>query len=332
MVKREDIEEIVSDVINDFYGINTKCSIIKSSPYYAQALEMSEKYGLKLSKCTKTQLRFKDEGHVNPQNNRITSTELRFDDMLMNKHIDFTNENEDIEEGVYSIDTILGYYDNMPSNLKNYVGLMDFVDTNDPNHSTVYDPNLRRENVVYITNDAYIGKTYYNTDTHNLERIMAHEMGHCMDYGQLNSEDKSFIKKVYEGDESIMNQESLDWFKSVVLPKTHVHSGNGGFSEAVHHDAEDKGVDVVDVIPSTYAKMYYYDNEGDVNELGEHFAETVSMVSFRDKVDKGNARITTGSPILASLGIGDELDYDKYMGDIGSMRSVGYVEGLLFND
>ena len=88
MVELEDIKEIVSATIDEYYQLDNKCSIIKSSPYYAQALEMSEKYGLRLKKCTRNQLRFEDTGHTNPLNDRIKSTEIRFDGMLDNPHID----------------------------------------------------------------------------------------------------------------------------------------------------------------------------------------------------------------------------------------------------
>lgn len=324
MVRVEDIQEVISSTINEYYGLDNKCSIIKSSPYYQQALEMSEKYGLKLKKCTRDQLRFEDTGHTNPLNENITSTEIRFDGMLGEGHIDFTNSGDDIENGVYTMDTVLGYYDSMPYNLKCGTGLITFTQEEASNHSVCYDPFLRKENVIHMTMDTYEGG---RDEDFSMERIMAHEMGHCLEFGQLDSNDKNIIKKAMV--DGMLTFEEQEYMMNVTIPKTHMYSGDGGvFKEAVLQEAGSYD-EVGSVIQSAYATGYYLTTMDSNCELGEHFAETVSMVSFKDKGDKGNAKLNTSSVLGSMLGLKNIIDYDTFYDGSKQTDSINVVEGLL---
>lgn len=350
MVSKKEIERIITETIQDYNTLNTKCSIIKSSPYYQQAVAMSEKYGLKLKKCTKTQLRFEETGHINPLNDRITSTEIRFDNMLNDGHIDFTNEHEDKKNGIYSMDTLLGYYSTMPFNLKSSVGAMVFEPTDEANHSAIYDPYIRKENVVTITNEAY--RTDVGEDW-NPERIMAHEMGHCLEMGQLTEEERRIfgqnLKKLDNGDDSYDDV----FFEEKILPKMHIYSRDiidaeeyaDSFGEDVpYFDDYEIGIfaeaqqSSIGGIPSKYGSDFkYLNNYTPSVRYSEHFAETVSMISFRDKEDKSNAKMRcVPNPYREDTVV---TDYDQFLtGKLPNQymtvpkSSYSVVEKLLFGD
>lgn len=332
MVKLEDIQEIINNIINEYYGLNIKCSIIKSSPYYQVALAMSEKYGLRIKKCTRTQLRFEDNtNHYNPLNDKITSTELRFDELINetngeNKYVNLFNGELNEREN-FTLDQLLGYYDSMPQPLKNGVSLITFEPTGVAPHSFAYEPPLRKENIIHITNEALKD----NNPPYTLERVMAHEMAHCLEMSQLNSRDKNIFKKIYEGEED-MSQEDTRYFYEVIQNKMYTYSKpNGLFGEAVeqeyHEDYNNFGVvNREDLIHSTYAENYYYNNMGEVNRFSEHFAETVSVLSFRDRENKNDAMIGGGE-----FGE-DSISYYEYVLEGGQVRSIPVVEELLYGN
>ena len=105
------------------------------------------------------------------------------------------------------------------------------------------------------------------------------------------------------------------------------------FGSAVR--SEGGGTVDYDTIQSAYAKGHYLQKGmsptvGDTVGLSEHLAETVSMVSFKNKSDKGNAKITTGSLMDLMLGLGGEIiDYDTYVGSGVQKESIPVVEKLL---
>ena len=335
MVSREQIEEIINETIKEYNILSIKCSIIKSSPFYPEAIRLSEKYGLKLKKCTRDQLRFEDLNHINPLNDRITSTELRFDDMLEwdGDEIHFTDTDEDQSNGVYSLDSILGFYDSMPQNLKNGTGLIVFQDINNVNNSTIYDTELNRENVVHITLDAYDSS---HGETGNMERVMAHEMGHCFEMGQLNDENIQFIKRIFKNGQATDNltDEDLDYFNNVIQPIMHTYSKpTGVFGERVLRETSINGGnptdpnDVIKTIQSSYGRHSFLMSDGLSNDcFAEHFAETLSIVSFRDKSNKDSARINCDGNLFFP---GEVKGFDEYVKEDMSSK---VAEELLFED
>lgn len=320
MVNKDKIREIVDYTISEYYGLTHKCSIIKSSPYYSNAIRLSEKYGLKIKRCTRTELRFEDLNHKNPLNDKITSTELRFDGMLDSDKINLFDDNHN--KGKYTLDEVLGFYTSMPTGLKNGTGLIVFDDSSNQNYSIIYDPNLRRENVVHMTSYAYKDNPNFN-----FERIMAHEMGHCLEMGQLTSSEKSVVRKLANGE--LLDYKENRIFIDGVLPKIHTYSRRGGvFAEAVDMDSDVGGLPVEYMIRSAYARNYYAQNWDDDNcSLGEHFAETVSVVSFRDKEDKINAILDCGDDTTLL-----NLTYNEYVYEGGQVESIPVVEDLLFGE
>ena len=317
MIDKEIILKSLDDAI-------LKCGIIKSSPYYRTALKMSEKYGLKIKRCTKKELRFVDEGHVNPLNESITSTELRFDEMLDNDgQISFDNKSYESE---YTLDDILGYYSSMPEPLKNRVGLIVFEDNFEDNRSTMYSPKYKRDNVITITNKAYNsinvqyddeGDEYYDVeDTMHMERILAHEMGHCFEFQKLDDLEKSVARKIINGSE---NEKDNIIFYENILPKMHTYSKKDGvFGKAVFSEAEKEGKSIEDMILSGYAKKYFLGNSenrgSEYNRLAEHFAETVSVLSFKNKPKKyAKFKGDSGSLISYFLGLSKDVGYDDVL-------------------
>lgn len=318
MVDKEDIEKVLNDIFHE-YGLETKCSIIKSSPYYEQALEMSEKYGLKLKKCTRDQLRFEDLNHHNPLNEDITSTEIRFDGMLNSDKIDFTNSTD----SKYTMENILGTYDAMPEELKNRTGIIAFEDMDWSPHSAIYLPQYRKENAIVITNEAYTDE-----ETMQMGRIMAHEMGHCFEFGKLNDDEKACVRRMLN--ENVAEGDMEIWMNGI-YPKSHLYSMEGGvFADAVHSDASSRGVDELSVITSDYAKVHYLEHQnkpgGQYHMFGEDFADTVSMVATPNR-SEAKVDSTRGDILDMLFGEPETIGFDEFKAN--QPKSVAVVEDLL---
>ena len=329
MVDKKYINNIIDYTVNEYYGLNNKCMIVKSSIYYDNAVALCEKYGLKLKQCTNDHLRFEETGHNNPLNEDITSTELRFDSMLHQdglRNINFIDDYSDHENELYSLDEILGYFTSMPLNLKSGVGLMVFDDDDAPNHSVIYDPNLRRDNVVHITNDAYKGFTKYNGDvTHNPERIMGHEMGHCFEYSKLTGDEKQIVRKALNREPLTAQEKGI--LMGNIIEKINTYSTmNGLFYNAVMSETNNRPLRG---IQTPYAQQSFMTSFDDgMDGLSEHFAESVSVVAFRDKTDKSNCQINTASLSEAFMGVSKNVGYDKYVSK--QPQSSKVLEDLLF--
>ena len=93
-----------------------------------------------------------------------------------------------------------------------------------------------------------------------------------------------------------------------IIPKMHTYSRKGGkFWSACEKQANGWGMDMF--IPSGYASYYYQTHEDNPNlSLGEHFAETVSVVSFKNKESKNNATLLYDY----HQGETDVVDYDDF--------------------
>lgn len=165
--------------------------------------------------------------------------------------IDFSNSNH----GIYNINDVLTYYDNMPSLMKYDVKNIKFSEFGGSSYCDQYG-NVTISSMVYgqgandpkITDENGIAKAY------NMQRVMYHECGHAVEFSVLRNHNFR-----------ISNTKDYNYAMNM----------NNSF------------------FASNYSEDYFFKTNsfyGEYNNANvEDFAETMAMVAFDDIKDKHNS-------------------------------------------
>lgn len=327
----DDILKSVEDEIN-------KCNnVLKGSKYYKVANEVCEKYGYKLKKCKDTELVIEDEEHT---------TLFDFTKFLERTDlIDFTGENT---ESKYSLDEIMGFYDDVPIPLKDSTNCIYFDNvvfdqkkydegdmeqfhikwsSKDVTCTKIYDSDYKMQNVIKITPMVFRDDM---GDWWNFERCFTHEMVHCLDMPKWTDEQ---LKLVHKGETRVSTHQKMtddEYHEYYELRMEHGYNYSeydSEFEKLVEKDKEyQKQNGYSTELVSYYAEDSYNSPFNtpinSKSRLAEHFAEMGSIVSFKNQKDKTNAKTCMSDGTILTY----EDIKERYP------NSFKYIEDIMYNN
>lgn len=243
--------------------------------------DMAERWGLEVSinskgkrEIGKSQFSLWDDKH---------KTLLRLNKLVKHQDwIDFTNNGN----GAYDLDTVLEYYDSMPTRMKDATGGILFETFMGASYNTGYDGQYDIVNPVVISGIPFAFKEYEKST--NLQTTMYHEAGHaCADVLPKDVIDvlkKSSVKKNgYDKSKLTTDAERQiydDYFNTTKYdyPVSNTKEYDDGMSKNKVMFASEYG-------ENSFLRF------GGSRRREEDLAETLSIVAFKNINDKSNAKI-----------------------------------------
>ena len=295
-------------ILKSFNEVIDKCNVLKGSKYYASANNISERFGLTLSKCSDKELVFKDTKN---------DTVLDFSGFLdRNDLINFDGEEMD---SMFSLEDIIGFYNNASDVLKKGTNLIHFenyvFDEENYNPSDMEQFHIKHKGLYntaskFWDNDNNVQKSIRITPKifdksldvegeWNVERCILHEMFHCLDYKSLNKRQRDLMRRGNGGKPPLTKDEHKEFYELYSNKRNQMsYSVDEGFEEAVNKDMDfQRSKGLTPSLVSNYAISFYDNSLTDV-KLSENFADIGSVVAFKDRDDKSNAKLRLGDETL----------------------------------
>lgn len=262
---------------------------------------MSERWGLEVSVDEKgkreigqTKFRFWDARH---------GTIINLDKMVKQQYeINFTNNPDypaNSRESVYTLDEVLGAYNELDSGVKTNLGELIFDMQKGASYCDVYNPKSDMFNVVRISSMIY--NNHYG-DT-SLKRILNHECGHAGE-ANFSKEQMDVLRKAYNpkngkySPSRLSNNRELEVFNDFV-DNQKIYRNQFSYSKE-YRDAMDKN-------KLHYASHYSSTYGYSANSWIEDYAETMSAVSYRNSPNKEDFKIRYPD--------GRIVGYDEFVSD-----------------
>lgn len=334
MVNKEQINNILSNVINSSPNINVKCGRIGTressgfSPnpddmpqfngYHKKLKEeelntiadtMSKRWGLEVSidengnrEIGKSTFNLWDDNHKTVINLGILINHQEW--------IDFTNTGR----GAYNLDEVLSFYNELDDKAKDNIPLVLFTGAKGGSFTQVYNGKEDVFNSIKISQKAYWSP---RDSDWGLKKVLGHEAGHASE-AHFTQEQKNVLKKAWDGGVSY-NPNKLTPQERVIFDDfiKNQHEYRNQISNSQEY-IEAMGQNIV-----RYASDYSEFKCPLQFSNFEDFAEVMSAVSFRNSRYKKDFHITYGD--------GRVVDWDTFVHDHEATYKIccDYVDGKL---
>lgn len=229
--------------------------------------------------------------------------------------IDFTNNGK----GVYNIDEVFSYYNDLPDMAKERMGALFFETNKGSSFNRMYDGKYGYANTVNISSMVYKDAN----GTSGLRRVLGHEAGHVLDR-TLTKDDVRVLEKCIVGRNKFdINKCENDAERRIANSlvsrdglATRGQASSISFSEEYTSAKRDNKV----FSASSYSATA---NVKGMNRNCEDFAETMSAVMFRNLKDKSGFRIRYSN--------GKVVDWDTFVSDHRATYKIccDYVDGKI---
>ena len=303
MVSKEIINKTITDIINNNLNIDTKCSNsgtkessgkLSPPPKFTPSKEkfsnkelneiadaMAERYGLEVSINSKGkreigQAKFSLWDDKN-------KTEIKLGKIVKHQEwIDFGNNGK----GVYNLDEVLGYYDELSPIQKSKPSVFVFETKKGACYNQGYEKGLDQFNTIHITNQVY----HNRHSRFNLKQAIGHETAHASER-TFSDELKAVLRKASTGNNTysragLSRREDtliMDYIKGNRKGRTTGNPTN--ISSSVEYDnARNQN-------KMRHASSYSASYGAYGRQSSEDFAETMSAVSYRNSDDKSDFSI-----------------------------------------